>query len=48
MWYEGKGANEIAHEDTWTLGVSCLRSIFAMPLGSPVTLMHLSSRSVGI
>jgi hypothetical protein len=24
MWYENKGANEIAHEDTWTLGVSCI------------------------
>jgi len=63
MCYEDRGANEIAHEDTWTLGVSyiiwmqgpaerrdhltrCLRSIFAMLLGSPVALKHLSSRSV--
>ena len=24
MWYENKGANEIAHEDTLTLGASCI------------------------
>jgi hypothetical protein len=24
MWDEDRGANEIAHEDTWSLGVSCI------------------------